>query len=267
MTDQATTRRWILQRLGAGLAGAAGAAVWPGIARSADTSHPPHWSYEGAEGPARWGHLAPGYQACGSGRRQSPIDLATAHLGGSDDLVFDWHPFAAKVSNNGHTIQVDPEADAAGSGLTLGGRRFNFLQFHFHHPSEHALAGKRWPLEVHLVHKAASGDGLAVLGIMLRPGRANDLLGRIVAHMPKERGKVPLSGPIDLAAWLPTAAVTYRYPGSLTTPPCSEIVDWIVFRDPIEAGIGQIKSFARLFPMNARPLQPLADRNVTLDFF
>lgn len=268
MTDRTLTRRRILQRLGLGMAAASSSLWLQGAGRIASASGKAHgWTYQGEGGPAHWGQLAPDYQACSRGKRQSPVDLAPAHLGSSPDVVLDWHPFRAKVTNNGHTIQLDPESGAVPAALTRGDRRFDFLQLHFHHPSEHALAGKRWPLEAHFVHKAASGGGLAVLGVMIRPGRANDLLGRILARAPAKAGTAALDGAIDLGEMMPNAAATYQYAGSLTTPPCSEIVDWVVFRDPIEAGIGQIESFARLFPMNARPLQPLGSRDVTIDFF
>lgn len=256
----------------AGLTGLAGGtllpAPWPvSLTRQAVASGPASWSYGGKDGPAHWGQLAPGYQACGVGKRQSPIDLAAAHLGQATDLTFEWHPGQARLSNTGHTLELDFEGAGAPSRLKLAGRAFSFLQLHFHHPSEHAVAGKRWPLEAHFVHKAMKGDGLVVLAVLFRPGRANDLLGRLLARMPAKPGTVKLEGIIDLAQLLPPGAASYRYAGSLTTPPCSEIVDWVVFRDPIEAGIGQIERFAQVFTMNARPLQPLDGRSVTVDLF
>jgi len=251
----------------AGLSGFAGG-LWPlSLSRQAVANGPVPWSYGGKEGPSHWGQLAPGYQACGQGRRQSPIDLAAAHLGQVADLTLDWHPCRARLSNTGHTLELDPETGGAPSRLNLAGREFMFQQLHFHHPSEHAVAGKRWPLEAHFVHKAAKGGGLAVLAVLLRPGRANDLLGRLLARMPEKPGTVVLDEASDLTQLLPHGAASYRYAGSLTTPPCSEIVDWVVFRDPIEAGVGQIERFAQVFAMNARPLQPLDGRNVTVDLF
>jgi carbonic anhydrase len=260
-------RRKVLRLAAAGLGGLAGG-LWP-LCRSwqAAASGTVHWSYGGQEGPSHWGQLAPAYQACGQGKHQSPIDLAAAHLGQAADLTLAWHPCRARLSNTGHTLQLDPENDSAASKLKLAGRDFTFQQLHFHHPSEHAVAGKRWPLEAHFVHKAAKGDGLAVLAVLFRPGRANDLLGRLLARMPAKPGTVMLDGVNDLTQLLPRSAASYRYAGSLTTPPCSEIVDWIVFRDPIEAGVGQIQRFAQVFTMNARPLQPLDGRNVTVDLF
>ncbi|HEX9447057.1 MAG TPA: carbonic anhydrase family protein, partial [Dongiaceae bacterium] len=208
------------------------------------------------------------YKACSNGTRQSPIDLSPAHIAQGPSIALTWQPITATLSNNGHTVQVAPtDAKYVGSYLDLDGQRYTFAQFHFHHPSEHALAGNRWPLEVHFVHKAITGNDLTVIGVLFRSGRANAALGQVLAQMPHKTGSVPLMAAIDMMQLLPNSAATYRYPGSLTTPPCSEIVNWVVFRDPIEAGIGQIDQFARLFPLNARPIQPLLNRSVDADLF
>lgn len=223
------------------------------------------WEYEGATGPEHWATL-PGGAACG-GRRQSPIDLAASRPMQGAELGLSLQPFAADLTHKGHTVQLAPRGAASGNHLTLGGTRFDFLQLHFHHPSEHAVAGWRWPLEMHLVHKAADGN-LAVLGVMVRAGRENGGMAALVAALPARNGATqPVQAPVDLARFLPRNAASFFYPGSLTTPPCSEIVSWIVFRDPIEAGIGQIEAIARAFPMNARPLQSGAGRPVGIDFF
>lgn len=222
------------------------------------------WSYAD---PAQWPHLAP---ACG-GTRQSPVDLGTAAPAEAEALAFNWSPFAADLAHNGHTLQVAPRAGAAAGSITLGNTRFDFLQFHFHHPSEHAVAGKRWPLEVHLVHKIAEADTaearLAVIGILFRPGRENDVLAGMLKALPRAGQQKQIADPIDLTGLLPANAATFFYQGSLTTPPCSEVVSWIVFRDPIEAGIGQIERLKQAMPVNARPLQPSAGRSLGLDLF
>jgi len=264
MKDRFVSRRDLLGAMAIGsLTAAAGTALpWH---RSARAENLPHWSYEGAEGAANWGQLSPEFGACGSGQRQSPIDLAGAGLEEAPDLALAWQPFDASVEHNGHTLQVAP-ANGAESALTLGGKKYAFLQFHFHHPSEHAVAGGRWPLEVHMVHKSEAGD-LAVTGILFRPGRESELLGRILTAAPRSKGKAAVPGSVDMGRFLPASRATYRYAGSLTTPPCSEIVSWIVFRDPVEAAVGQIESFARLFPMNARPLQQGFQRGIALDLF
>jgi carbonic anhydrase len=267
------TRRRVLKTLTVGVA-ASGSGILgaPWLLNSHNeaqaSGEAKHWTYEGEDGPNHWGQLAPEYKACSNGSRQSPIDLASAHLSQGPSLALNWQPLEATVSNNGHTIQVSPkETNYSSSYLELADQRYNFAQFHFHHPSEHALAGNRWPLEVHFVHKAVTGGDLTVIGVLFRPGRANVALQQVLDQMPRKSATVPLTAAIDMARLLPRSAVTFRYPGSLTTPPCSEIVNWVVFRDPIEAGIGQIDSFASLFPMNARPVQPLLSRSVDFDLF
>jgi carbonic anhydrase len=228
-----------------------------------------------AEGGAPWSYADPGHwpryaAACG-GSRQSPIDLGAALPGDAAALVFAWSPFAADLAHDGHTLQVSPRSGAGAGGITLGDKIFDFRQFHFHHPSEHALGGNRWPLEMHLVHQQAGGTGgdasLAVIGILFRPGRENDALGKVLRAIPRPGQQRPLPDPVDLTGFLPANAATFFYQGSLTTPPCSETVNWIVFRDPIEAGIGQIESMKLAFPKNARPLQPVSGRPVGLDLF
>lgn len=267
MTGRPVSRRCLLQNMTMGSlvvgAGLAATAPWGGLAWAEGAAH---WTYEGEEGPAHWGRLAPEYGVCASGQRQSPIDLAGAGLQPGPELVLHWQPFDATIENNGHTLQVTAKDGAPENYLTLGGKKYAFQQFHFHHPSEHAVAGGRWPLEIHMVHKGEAGD-LAVTGILFRPGRENEALATVLARAPQSRAKVDATRAIDMNDFLPVTAATYHYAGSLTTPPCSEIVSWTVFRDVIEAGIGQIESFARIFSMNARPLQPSFQRGIALDLF
>ncbi|WP_166644963.1 carbonic anhydrase [Dongia mobilis] len=199
------------------------------------------------------------------GERQSPIDLGGALPARGAALALDYTPFDGELHHRGHTLEVMPRAGSAGGTLVLGNDRYNFVQFHFHHPSEHALAGKRWPMEMHIVHRAADGR-LVVLGIMLRPGRENGGIAALLKAMPHSGGALSLP-PMELGQFMPAGRAHFSYEGSLTTPPCSEIVQWIVFRDPIEAAPGQITALARAFPMNARPLQPSHGRPVGLDLF
>src|SRR5262249_34351417 len=143
MTDGTSTsrsaRRQALRLLAGGLTAGGFWPAWQLVTPQAGASGPTPWTYSGAQGPAPWSQLAPAYQACGRGRRQSPIDLAAAHLGQAADLAIDWHPSPARLINTGHTLELNPVGNGAKSGLTLGGRRFTFQQVHFHHPSEHAL--------------------------------------------------------------------------------------------------------------------------------
>ena len=225
---------------------------WP-ICRAASAADGPHWAYDEA---AKWGELAPEFTTCGIGAEQSPVDLADPVPSALHDVTLAWQPAGGAVVNNGHTIQVNT---APGNSAEIGGIRYELAQFHFHHPSEHAVAGERFAMEVHFVHRAATG-GLAVIGVLLAPGAENAALAAVEAKMPAKEGEAALDAPLDLAPFLPKSRAYYRYAGSLTTPPCSETVLWTVFAEPVEVSEAQIAAFAALYPMNARPLQAINRR-------
>jgi carbonic anhydrase len=213
---------------------------------------PAHWSYEGDTGPEHWGQLQPDFKACQLGLEQTPIDLDSAMRGDAGIVALDYKPLPLRILNNGHTIQVNADA---GCACAIGGTRYELLQFHFHHPSEHLLSGRRFDLECHFVHRSGAGD-LAVVGVFIRPGEKNAALQPIWDAMPRQEGpELRAGGSIGPVALLPRNASYFRYMGSLTTPPCSEGLTWTVFRDPIEASPEQIRQFAALFPNNARPVQ------------
>ena len=218
----------------------------------------PPWSYAGADGPAFWGSLAPAYAACSTGRRQSPIDISRARRSDAPPPVFDYRPSPLRIVNTGHTVQVNY---APGSRLILAGEVYGLLQFHFHAPAEHALAGMRAAMEVHFVHRSASG-ALAVVGAPMRVGRRNEALAPVFDNMPSSTGRaVPVAGAsVDAAAVLPRDGAYFLYSGSLTTPPCSEGVRWLVLADAIEASGEQVAAFRRVTGPNARPLQALNGR-------
>lgn len=220
--------------------------------------HPPHWSYEGATGPAKWGQLSPDFRTCAIGTEQTPIDLTAAIQARSGPVAISYQKMPLRVINNGHTIQVNA---SPGSKLQINGTTYELLQFHFHHPSEHLLAGKTFDLECHFVHKSTAG-ALAVVGVFIKPGAANPSLVPIWQAMPDEERpeKFVADVTIDTDGLVPTDHAYFRYMGSLTTPPCSEGLTWTVFRSPVEASAEQIRRFAALFPMNARPPQPLNRR-------
>jgi carbonic anhydrase len=223
-----------------------------GIAQAADA---PHWDYEGHGGAQKWGELDEAYKTCGVGAEQSPIDLTGSLKATLDPLRFDWKPQAFKIVNNGHTIQANA---APGSTLVIGKDTYNLIQFHFHAPSEHAVNGKRFAMEVHFVH--AAGERRAAVGVFMTPGRKNAAFAAIMQAAPRTEGEKTLDQPVDLRQFLPASKALFRYKGSLTTPPCSEVVDWNVFEQPIEVAEADIKTFQAIFPMNARPLQPLNRR-------
>ncbi len=212
----------------------------------------PHWGYQGEASPEHWGELSPDFKVCQLGLEQSPVDLANDITAGLDGVEPAYRPIPLRIINNGHTIQVNADP---GSVCVIGGTRYELLQFHFHHPSEHLLAGKSFDLECHLVHRSAAGN-LAVLGVFVKPGQPNAALRPVWDAMPLQEGpERSAGGSIDPATLLPAERGYFRYMGSLTTPPCSEGITWTVFRDAIEASPEQIRQFAALFANNARPVR------------
>ncbi len=231
------------------------AGIWALAVQGAEESS---WSYEGATGPAQWGGLESAFVACSEGMQQSPIDLGAAFQARGGALSVDWRPTAAEVVDNGHTIQVDM---APGSSMQLDGREFSLLQFHFHLPSEHTVEGESIPMEVHFVHQAAEGD-LAVIGVFMESGAGHDAIDQVWNAIPDSVGEPASLGDFDPAALLPDGLDHSRYAGSLTTPPCSEVVSWVVLDATISVSQAQLDSFADLYPMNARPVQALHRRFV-----
>lgn len=221
----------------------------------------PEWSYEGETGPDRWGDLSPQFAACGNGREQSPIDLRATRERRVPPIRLDYRPSRIVEENNGETIVSDV---SPGNTLRVGRRSYELVQFHFHIPSEHTVRSRRFPMELHFVHRAESGE-LAVLGVLLTRGERNAVYSQVAEAQPRERGERRRArGRIDLEGLLPTSLRAYRYDGSLTTPPCSEGVRWMVLRRGVELSRAQIASYARLFERTARPTQPRNGRAVDL---
>ena len=232
-----------------------------------------HWDYGAEHGPAAWGTLDARYATCANGRAQSPIDIATATPNAElPALTGRFEPAAlhivhiahrADVVNTGHSIQVN-YADA--DTITVGSDAYALQQYHFHSPSEHQIAGISFPMEMHLVHK--SGDGrLAVVGVLIREGRHNAAFDPVWSGLPAIKGAevVHDSVRVDVDDLLPAARTTYRYDGSLTTPPCSEGVEWFVLTTPIELSAQQIAAFRHALAGNNRPVQPLNGRVIAQD--
>jgi carbonic anhydrase len=227
-----------------------GLLVCPLCAGAAQAADGPHG------GAQKLGELDGSYKTCGIGAEQSPIDLSGSVKATLDPLQIHWKPQAFKIVNNGRTVQANA---APGSTLILGKDTYNLVQFHFHAPSEHAVNGKRFAMEVHFVNAAADGR-LAVVGAFMQPGGKNAAFAAIMQAAPRTEGEKTLEQPLDPRRLLPASKALFRYKGSLTTPPCSEVVDWNVFEQPIEVADHDIKAFQAIFPMNARPLQPLNRR-------
>lgn len=220
----------------------------------------PHWSYTGQTGPDHWAELDAQYEACKIGRSQSPIDLDETNAVGEAQFTSSYKPLPMTIWNNGHTIQLD----ATNSGtLTEDGKDFPLLQVHFHDPSEHAIHGKHFPLEAHFVHKSADGQ-LSVLAVLIDKGKENPELAKIIKHLPVHEGEPQKIDGVefDPAALLPDSLATFRYSGSLTTPPCSEGVAWHVLSTPITASADQIAALAEVMGENNRPVQAVNNRLV-----
>ena len=202
-------------------------------------------------------------RTCGTGQRQSPIDIRDGIAVDLAPIQFDYQAVAATVIDNGHTVQVNL---AKGNSIEVQGRRFELRQFHFHRPSEERINGRVFDMVVHLVHQ--DGDGrLAVLAVLLESGSAQPLVQAVWNDLPLERHtEMAVRSPLDLSQLLPADRGYYTYMGSLTTPPCSEGVLWLVLRQPVAIAAAQIGVFSRLYPMNARPLQQAEGRLIKQSF-
>ena len=225
-----------------------------------------HWGYEGSNNPTEWGKLSPEFVTCEAGHSQSPIDIhsfkeKTLSETINADIEFDYQSAPLEVVNNGHTIQVNyPQ----GSSVKINGKKYELLQFHFHTPSEHTFDGEAYPMEAHLVHKNHSGE-YAVIGLLIKAGQNNQLMKTVWAQIP-ETGEVKTFRDIsiDASSFLPANQTYYSYQGSLTTPPCSEGVNWYIMQEPIEASEQQIEQFTTIYKLNARPVQPLHGRVIKI---
>jgi len=227
--------------------------------RNAATAAHLHWSYDGLGGPESWGKLKPEYAKCASGTRQSPIDIRDGIQVTLDPIKFEYQPSRFGVIDNGHTVQVNV---APGNAIEAMGRRFELLQFHFHRPSEERIDGKQFDMVAHLVHKDADGK-LAVVAVLLERGSAQAIVQTVWNNLPLEKGEEQAAQvAIDLNQLLPTERSYFTYMGSLTTPPCSEGVLWMVMKKPVTISPEQLAIFTRLYPMNARPVQSASGRMI-----
>ena len=216
--------------------------------------------YEGACGPENWAALSPENRLCGDGLQQSPVNLYRARETNLPALVIDYKATPLSILNNGHAIQVNY---ASGSTLTVGKKKYRLLQFHFHTPSEHLKDGRSFPMEAHLVHIDDFGN-LAVLGLFMKEGdTTNAFLKPIFDNLPRTEGVVDVAGVnVNVARFLPREREYYRYAGSLTTPPCSEGVTWMVLEDSVTVSKAQLEQFRAVIHLNARPEQPLNGRTI-----
>ena len=243
--------------LGAVLAAGLGAAAgWCAAAGSA------HWSYSGATGPAKWGTLEKDFALCKTGTAQSPINVPDADVRKGDlpSLLFNYKPSPLRIIDNDHTIQVNY---APGSFVTVAGKQYELVGLEFHKPSEMKVNGKDHEMAVHLVHQDKQGK-LAIVAVFIDQGKENALIKALWSNLPqvKDKENVVEAVKINAVELLPQDKGYYSFPGSLTTPPCTENVPWFVLKMPIQLSADQIARFAKLYPMNARPVQPLNERDL-----
>lgn len=230
---------------------------------TADATHAEraaHWSYDGTEGPDNWGDMATKYSICSSGKNQSPINLTNFIHADLKPLVFNYKAGGDTILNNGHTIQVN---FVDGSEVTLNDHSYALKQFHAHAPSENQINGKTYPMEIHFVHADANGN-LAVVAVMFEEGAANPGLTKAWQAMPERAGeKVALQDNVLGTDIMPADKSYYRFNGSLTTPPCTEGVTWLVLKKTVTASKAQIENFMHLMHHhNNRPIQAVNARDI-----
>ncbi|XVJ69311.1 MAG: carbonic anhydrase family protein [Rhizobacter sp.] len=217
------------------------------------------WSYDGASGPQAWAQLKPEYAACGTGDRQSPIDVRDGIKVQLDAVQFSYQAPDFRVIDDGRTVRV---LVAAGSSMEVRGQRYELKHLQFHRPSEVHLNGKAFDMAVHLVHQDAEGRA-AILVVQLERGSAHSVVQAVWNNLPLEKGvEQAARSPLDLLALLPADQRYATFMGSMTAPPCQEGVLWVVMKQPVGVSDYQIEVFSRLYPMNARPLQAVNGRMV-----
>jgi carbonic anhydrase len=219
-----------------------------------------HWGYDGDQGPNHWGDLSPEFALCGSGHHQSPIDIRNPQKADLPQLQVDYKPSPLHIIDNGHTIMINY---APGSYIQVGDKRYMLKQFHFHRPSEEQVNDKTYEMSLHLVHADEQGN-LAVVAVLLQRGSDNPLVHELWTDLPKEKEHEEQldNVQINVKALLPLDLGYYTFPGSLTTPPCTENVTWFVLKQPVTVSAAEIQQFEKLYRHNARPTEPLYDRVV-----
>ena len=238
-----------------------GALATAGASTVTQTAHPPEqheWDYGKEHGPLHWGEIKPEFAPCRAGQRQSPVDVAKTEKADLPAIEFDYRPSPLRIIDNGHTILV---TYASGSSIRVADTRYDLKQFHFHRPSESTIRGRSADMELHLVHADATGH-LAVVGVMLDHGQENALVHELWKDIPhdKEREALIDGVSINAADLLPANRGYYTFEGSLTTPPCTEDVTWFLLKQPVQISADEVAAFAKLYPKDARPTQPLHGR-------
>ena len=217
---------------------------------------PVHWDYENTD----W--QEEGYSEC-AGKAESPIDINTSQTikGQLPAITFNYQDMPLQVLDNGHTIQVLGDGK---NSIVLNGKTFVLKQLHFHHLSEHKIDGKAQAMEIHFVNQHDASGEIVVLAVFLTPGKQNTILDKVFNNFPttKDTPKLVANVTLNPADLLPKNRSYYNYTGSLTTPPCTQGLDWIVYKNAVEFSSDQETTFSKLYPKNSRPTQDLANRIV-----
>ena len=219
------------------------------------------WSYEGFNGPENWSFIDTDYLACARGMQQSPIDLSGAINTVLGSLELFWNVADWDLKNTGTTLRLT--ATDPGYAI-IEGTRYELKEIDFHTPSEHAIDGQHFPMEAQFMHKAEDGR-MAVVSVMFTGGGRNDAFEAVMARAPVEAHDMSVVSALDPIMLVTDLGDLFRYQGSLTTPPCSEEVEWTILMDPLEVSDAALFAFSSLYRMNARPLQPLNRRYVLTD--
>ena len=237
------------------------------------SARPAHWGYSAEDGPTAWATLSPVYALCREGKGQSPINIVKTDTKGGVNWKLNYKTSSLRIAHNehmddiidnGHTIQVTVDE---GSTFSFGDKTYSLKQFHFHTPSEHTIDGKNMPMEMHMVHQDSDGS-LAVVSVLFEEGKvANENFSKIISNLPNAKGETKhiTDANLELKVHLPKDNYAYHYVGSLTTPPCSENVQWLVLRDKVSLTAEQINAFSSRIGPNNRPTQSLNDRTVKID--
>ncbi|MDG2955523.1 carbonic anhydrase family protein [Bisgaard Taxon 10/6] len=216
-----------------------------------------HWGYSGQGNPENWGELSQEFITCKIGKNQSPVNISKSIPVQRQDLKISYPALSLKLENNGHTLQAS-NIDQSPS-IRIDDKTFMLKQFHFHTPSEHTFKEQHFPMEAHFVHQSSQGE-LAVLAVIFKAGKDNPALAPIVRQSLKSGESVTLQQPSDIQGLLPKKSTHLRLNGSLTTPPCTEGVTWVILETPVEAGPAQIQAIEAMVGHNNRPIQPINSR-------
>jgi carbonic anhydrase len=228
---------------------------------SASSTTLPHWTYEGEEGPDNWGEMSEAYVLCADGSAQTPIDITDTEEMAILDPTFAYEKSPALIFNNGHTIEAEAEE---GNSVSVHGARSALKQIHFHAPSEHTIDEVSYAAEVHFVHKTEAGE-ITVVGVLIEEGpKANAAWQPYIDGMGLSKDE-EIETTIDWEAMLPESHMTYRYTGSLTTPPCTEGVHWMLMETPVQLSAEQIAAMTDAYEGNNRPVQDTNGRVIEMD--